>query len=136
MQETGLCSLGQEDSPGKGVTTHPSILAWRIPRAEEPGRLQSMNEWLTHTHTHTLGLPRLSPFSVHFLTALQHLCRGGSNPTQVSLPWLVLRLIRSLLPPKWALSCWWERDGSHGVSIHTAEGVGIGDSLQLGIQGQ
>ena len=34
-------SLGQEDPLKKEVATHSSILAWRIPWAEEPGRLQS-----------------------------------------------------------------------------------------------
>ena len=33
---------GWEISPGEGMATHSSILAWRIPWAEEPGRLQSM----------------------------------------------------------------------------------------------
>ena len=42
MQETGICSLGQEDLLVKGMATHSSILAWRIPWTEEPGRLQSM----------------------------------------------------------------------------------------------
>ena len=35
-------SLGQEDPLEKGMATHSSILAWRIPWTEEPGRLQSM----------------------------------------------------------------------------------------------
>ena len=42
MQETGVRSLGQEDPLGEGIATHSSILAWRIPRTEEPGRLQSI----------------------------------------------------------------------------------------------
>ena len=41
MQETCVQSLGQEDPLEKGVATHSSILAWRIPWTEEPGRLQS-----------------------------------------------------------------------------------------------
>ena len=41
-QETRVQSLGQEDLLNKGIATHPSILAWRIPWTEEPGRLQSM----------------------------------------------------------------------------------------------
>ena len=41
-QETGLRSLGQEDSLEKGMATHSSILAWRISWTGEPGRLQSM----------------------------------------------------------------------------------------------
>ena len=35
-------SLGQEDPLEEGMTTHSSILAWRIPWTEEPGGLQSM----------------------------------------------------------------------------------------------
>ena len=42
MQETQVHPLGQEDSLEKGMITHSSILAWRIPRTEEPGELQSM----------------------------------------------------------------------------------------------
>ena len=42
VQETRVQSLGQEDPLEKGMATHPSILAWRIPRTEEPGGLQSM----------------------------------------------------------------------------------------------
>ena len=40
-QETGVRSLGQADSLEKEMATHSSILAWRIPWMEEPGRLQS-----------------------------------------------------------------------------------------------
>ena len=38
MQETRVRSLGQEDPPEKEMATHSSILAWRIPWTEEPGR--------------------------------------------------------------------------------------------------
>ena len=41
MQETLVQSLGQEDPLEKGIATHSSILAWRIPGTEEPGSLQS-----------------------------------------------------------------------------------------------
>ena len=42
MQETRFQSLGREDPLGKEMETHCSILAWKIPWTEEPGRLQSM----------------------------------------------------------------------------------------------
>ena len=42
-------SLGGEDPLEEGTVTHPSILAWRIPRTEEPGRLQSVG---LHRVTH------------------------------------------------------------------------------------
>ena len=40
--ETRVRSLGQEDSLEKEMATHSSILAWKMPCTEEPGRLQSM----------------------------------------------------------------------------------------------
>ena len=40
--ETRVQSLGQEDLLDKEMATHSSILAWKIPWTEEPGRLQSM----------------------------------------------------------------------------------------------
>ena len=52
MQETQVWSLGGEDPLEKGMVTRGSILAWRIPWTEEPGRLRSMAsqsdmiEWL------------------------------------------------------------------------------------------
>ena len=42
MWETRVQSLGQEDPLEKGVATHSSILAWKIPWMEEPGRLLFM----------------------------------------------------------------------------------------------
>ena len=42
MRETRVQSLGWEDPLEKEMVTHSSILAWRIPWTEEPGRLQSM----------------------------------------------------------------------------------------------
>ena len=42
IQETGVQALGQEDPLEKEMATHSSILAWRTPWTEEPGRLQFM----------------------------------------------------------------------------------------------
>ena len=41
IQETQVQSLGQEDPPEKGMASHSSVLAWRIPWPEEPDGLQS-----------------------------------------------------------------------------------------------
>ena len=41
MQETPVLSLGRNDPLEKRIAIHSSILAWRIPWTEEPGRLQS-----------------------------------------------------------------------------------------------
>ena len=60
MQETQIQSLGQEDPLEKGMATHSSILAWRFPWIEEPGRLwgckvlDTTEQLSVHTHTHTL----------------------------------------------------------------------------------
>ena len=42
MQKTWVRSLGWEDPLEKGMATHSSILAWRIPWTEEPAGLESM----------------------------------------------------------------------------------------------
>ena len=42
MQETWVLSQIQEDPLEEEMATHSSILAWKIPQIEEPGRLQSM----------------------------------------------------------------------------------------------
>ena len=64
MQETRVQSLGWEDPLEKDMATHSSILAWGIPRTEEPGELQSVgpqrvkHDWATNTHI--LNFPSLS----------------------------------------------------------------------------
>ena len=63
MRETQVQSLGQEDPLEKGMATHSSILAWRIPWTEEHGRLQSLrsqrvrHDWATNTSFVTAFLP-------------------------------------------------------------------------------
>ena len=59
MWETHVQSLGWEVSLEKGMATHSSILAWRIPWTEEAGGLQSMGSQSqtrlkrgTHVHAH------------------------------------------------------------------------------------
>ena len=65
MQETQVQSLGGEDLLEKEMVTHSSILAWKIPRREEPGRQQSMGSQrirhdretsLTHSHLYQVSL--------------------------------------------------------------------------------
>ena len=81
MQETWFQSLGQEDPLEKRMVTHSSILAWRIPWAEEHGRLYSpwghkeldMTKQLTHTHVTSnrgkMVLPLFSTYSTYHLGA-------------------------------------------------------------------
>ena len=55
MQETLVQSLGWEDPLKKGMATHCSILAWRIPWTEERGELQSMGSQSDTTEGLTLS---------------------------------------------------------------------------------
>jgi len=68
IQETHILSLGWKDSLDKGMATHSSTLAWRIPWTEEPGRLQFMGsnrvgcdwrDWAQHNlFRHTAKTPK------------------------------------------------------------------------------
>ena len=76
MWETQVQPLGQEDPLEEEMVTHSSILAWRIPRAEEPDGLQSMgsqrvrHDRVTNTFVHfiviflLLFLKSITPFSL------------------------------------------------------------------------
>ena len=73
IQEMSVWSLGQEDPLEEGMTTHFSILAWKIPWTEEPGGLQSMgsrrggHDWANkHTHKHSTLNNRLTQISFAF----------------------------------------------------------------------
>ena len=46
MQDSWVQSLGREDPLERGMVTHSSILAWRMPWTEEPGGLQSTGSQL------------------------------------------------------------------------------------------
>ena len=63
LQETSVQPLGQEDPLEKEMATHSSILAWRIPWTEEPGRLQSIGGKVSDT-TERLTL------SLHFFSMI------------------------------------------------------------------
>ena len=67
MWETWAWSLGWEDPLEKGTPTHSSILTWRIPWIEEPGRLWSMGSQTIYSATNTV---RRGPFSPHPLQCL------------------------------------------------------------------
>jgi len=63
MQEAWLWSLGQEDPLEKEMATHSSILAWKIPWAEEPGRL---SPWGHKGSDKTEGLNNDNNDKMHF----------------------------------------------------------------------
>ena len=67
-------SLGQEDPLEKGMTTHSSILAWRIPGMEEPGGLLSVGSH-SPTHVARLKFPRE--------TGLILRCAGNPRPPPI-----------------------------------------------------
>ena len=75
MQETWVRFLGQEDLLEKGMATHSSILAWRIPWTEESGGLQSMgcqrvrHDWVTFI---SLQWPHLTVIKWPNLQAQSH----------------------------------------------------------------
>ena len=83
MWETWVQSLGWEDSLEEEMATHSSILAWRIPRTEELGGLQSMglqnvgHDWEIYTHTH---------FILWLCWVLVVMCSLSSFGTWVQLP--------------------------------------------------
>ena len=64
MQETWVQSLGWEDLLEKEMTTHSSILAWKIPWMEEPGGLHSSwgRKESDMTERHSLSLNKLLLF--------------------------------------------------------------------------
>ena len=109
IQKPLVQSLGQEDLLEEKVATHSSILAWRIPWTEEPGRWQSMGSksWHnrsnlarahacvhthTHTHTHTY-IFFLRGFPGGFTTSKEPACqcrgrkRWGFDPWVGKISW-------------------------------------------------
>ena len=90
MEETRIWYLGQEDPLKKEIVTHSSILAWKIPRTEEPSRLQSMGSqrvrhaWTyTHTYTHTT----YKYYLFWYFSSVQSLsCPSLCNPMDCSTP--------------------------------------------------
>jgi len=68
MQETQVWSLVWEDHLEKGIATHSSILAWRIPWTEEPGRLHSSWGCKEVDTTERLTLPLSFTSSLRFST--------------------------------------------------------------------
>ena len=101
IQETRILSLDWEDLLEKGMATHPSVLAWRIPWTEEPGRIQSMgsqsqtrlSNWpRMHSKIRNKAPPSLSyfwnfPFFLAFHTLDSGLNTSEGLINQQCLPW-------------------------------------------------
>ena len=106
MQETWVRSLGWEDPLEKRMATHSSILAWRAPWTEEPGKLQSMpgySPW-GHKELDTTEQLSLMPTAIsnwgwvstsyacfylgNLISSFTHLCPALCNPMNCSTPGL------------------------------------------------
>ena len=73
-------AVGQEDPPEKETATHSSILAWEIPRTEEPGRVKSM--WLQGVFC-LPSFPASGSFPMSWLFALGGQSIGASASASV-----------------------------------------------------
>ena len=79
MRETRVHPLGWEDPLEKEMAIHSSILAWKIPWMEEPGRLQSLgSQRVRHNFTFTSLLTDICIYT--------HIWRRQWQPTPVLLP--------------------------------------------------
>ena len=87
MQETCVQSLGWEDPPEEGMTTHSSILSWRIPQTEEPGRLHRVTKSQTQLSN--------SAHSIH--TAVARIISLYLQPTEYLL--IIPGSAQMLAPP-------------------------------------
>ena len=76
MRETGVQSLGQEDTLEKGMATHSSILAWRIPWTEKPG-LQSMGLQKSWTRLNDKTMTNMIPILPRFALVSYHILEGS-----------------------------------------------------------
>ena len=82
MRETRVWSLGWEDPLEKEMETLSSILAWRIPWTEEPGRLQFMGSQKVR-HTERLTLSTRLKHKISQLTARLPYCSTGPLETHI-----------------------------------------------------
>ena len=117
-------SLGQEDPLKEGTTTHSSILAWRIPWAEEPGGLQSM--WLqSQTQLKQLSTAQQSGVCVESCPLVSH---GTEKPLQSSLLCVMqLTLANVKSTPRWCKSE--GHQNYHEVWAHCLQTINAGESM-------
>ena len=112
MQETQVRFLGQEDPLEKEMATHSSILAWRIPRTEEPGR--HTTEWL---NSHDPRHREITICGYHFHTFSHSYLACASACVLVVQPCLTLHYPMDCSPP-----C----SSVHGISLAgILEGIAI-----------
>ena len=76
MQETWVRSLGWEDPLEKETAAHSSILAWRIPRIEEPGGLQSMRSQRVRHDCVTNTMQRKTNIILYHFMEIENMTQG------------------------------------------------------------
>ena len=117
MQEIRVRSLGWEDPLKKEIATHSSILAWEIPRTDEPGRLQSM------------GLQRVRHDLVTKTTTVELWSRAGppcSSPRNITVSmWKGSGLDNQLILKKLTGDCCEVGGGSRLLNCRTAQVVSV-----------
>ena len=88
-------SLGHDDPLEKGTATHSSILVWRIPWTEEPGRLESVglqrvgHDWATNTHIVGTGVVIIKTSWTKYLLSLAYMPNRNSLDKWRELGFLV-----------------------------------------------
>ena len=105
MQETEFGALGQGDPLEKGMATHSSIPAWRIPWTEEPGGLQSMG-------SQRVGLTELTNTSSHLPRPPPNVTKSYFFHLKI---WLQVPFLRS---PKESKSALWTEAGEDEGAPH------------------
>ena len=112
MRETWFRSLNWEDAMKKGMATHSSILAWKIPWTEEPGGLQPMGsqrvrqDWVTNAYT-----VDINHIVVQLLSCVQLFATPSTAACQASLSFTVsqsllkLMSIESVMPSNHLILC-------------------------------
>ena len=114
MRETQVWSLGQEDPLEKEMATHSSILAWKVPWMEEPGRLQSLGlqrvgrDWATSlslsvtksclTVTPWTAAPQASLSYTISLSLLKLMSIESVMPSNHLVLWCLRLLLPSVFP--------------------------------------
>ena len=128
MLETQDQTLGREDLLEKEMVTHSSILAWKIPWMEKPGRLQSMgsqrveHDWVTSLSfflsvIHGLYCVEVGSFYAHLLKSFHHkwvliLSKAFSASLEMLIWFLILQYVNMLYHIDWfwyikeCLHCW------------------------------
>ena len=96
-------SLGPEDPPEEGMATHSSILTWRIPWTEEPGRLQFIgshrvgHNWSDLAHMHTLLM-----YYCSFLFMSVQFSSVAQSCWLFATPWTTARLASLSITKSWS----------------------------------